>query len=478
MSVPFVKVNLVSLRKLNVLFFTELDVPNDVVFTLYQEDKIIDKPKIVRKTATNNLFFYELELKNDFVFGHHTYLYIPNYPMQIVDVSAATSFPQFDEMFYYFGNDLGVTYSKEKTTFKLWAPIACEVNLKIKLPNHDVFSSLKMNREANGVYSLTINGDLNGCYYLYSVNNSGIIREALDPYGKIVSLNSEYSVVGDVSFLTQRERIIPQSSYYKFNDAIIYETNVRDLTEDKNSDIVNKGKFLGVAEENRKTIGGNPAGLDYLKFLGVTHIQFNPIIDFNSLKDNETDKKYNWGYDPISFFAIEGSYSLHPEDPLARLIEFRDMVDALHKANLRVVMDVVYNHIYEHATSCFEKIVPHYYFRRKSNGEISNGSGCGNDVASERPMVRKMLVDSVMYFINTFDVDGFRFDLMGLTDIGTMHRIEEMSKAAKPDIILYGEGWNMYCPLPAEKRSTIDNSFKLPGLGFFNDTFRDNRNPG
>lgn len=472
MNIPFIKANLISLRRIQVILFTELDLPNNVVFSLIQDDKFINNPRIVRKTSTNNLFFYELELSQNFEFGHHTYLFVPNYVSQVVDVSYAPYFPEFDDLFYYDG-PLGITYTKEKTTFRLWAPLANAVELNIKLPNTKSFVHYFMNRINNGVYELTLDGDLKGCHYSFFVNNSGVVREATDPYGKFVSFNSEYSVVDDINVIKNMNKIKPTNLYKKMNDAIIYETNVRDFTEDKNTNIIHKGKYAGMTEEGRKTVGGNPAGIDYLKFLGVTHIQLNPIIDFNSLKDDETDKKYNWGYDPISFFAIEGSYSLNPHDHMLRLKEFRSLVDAFHSHNMRIVMDVVFNHIYEHSTSVFEKIVPNYFFRRKHNGEVSNGSGCGNDVASERRMARRILVDSIKYFIDVFDVDGFRFDLMGLLDITTMLDIENEAKKLKNDCILYGEGWNMYCPLPHEQRACTDNAFKLKGYGFFNDMFRD-----
>ena len=227
------------------------------------------------------------------------------------------------------------------------------------------------------------------------------------------------------------------------------------------------------AEQHRTTVGGHPAGLDYLKYLGVTHVQIQPIHDFDSLDDLDTKKWYNWGYDPISYFALEGSYSIKPEEAMSRLLEFREMVDRLHKNDLRLVVDVVYNHTYAYEHSYLEKIVPHYYFRKKKNGLLSNASGCGNDIASERYMARKLIVDSVKYLFSHFDIDGLRFDLMGLLDIETVKQAYKAAKAIKEDIIFYGEGWNMGEELPKELRANKDNHKELLDFAFFNDTYRD-----
>ena len=253
----------------------------------------------------------------------------------------------------------------------------------------------------------------------------------------------------------------------------VYETSIRDISEDKNTDIVNKGKFLGLTECGRKTKGGNPAGLDYLKYLGITHLQILPVIDFYGNDDRDISKGYNWGYNPISFFAVEGSYSTKPEDPMNRLIEFKTMVETLHKNDIRVVMDVVYNHVYEFMYTCFEKTVPNYFFRRRNNGMIACASGCGDDFASEKKMAHKMVVDSLKYFTDIFDVDGFRFDLMGLMDIDTINDGFKKCRQLKDDVIFYGEGWNMGLELPMNMKACADNADMMPGVGFFNDTCRD-----
>ena len=205
----------------------------------------------------------------------------------------------------------------------------------------------------------------------------------------------------------------------------------------------------------------------------MTHVQIQPVLDFESVDDKDTKKWYNWGYDPISFFALEGSYSTKPEEAMSRLLEFREMVDTLHKNDIRLVVDVVYNHIYEYENSVLEKLVPHYFFRKRRNGLLSNASGCGNDFASERKMGRKMILDSVDYLFSHFDIDGLRFDLMGLLDIETMKEAYKIAKSYKNDLIFYGEGWNMGEELPVKERANKENYQKLKEFGFFNDTYRD-----
>ncbi|MCR5308527.1 MAG: type I pullulanase, partial [Bacilli bacterium] len=269
------------------------------------------------------------------------------------------------------------------------------------------------------------------------------------------------------------KRFVPTNKINNYVDAIIYETNVRDFTEDKNTDIKEKGKYLGFVEENRKTNGGNPAGIDYLKYLGITHVQLNPIFDFDNVKDDNVNASYNWGYDPLSYFAIEGSYSSNPENPSSRMKEFSFMVEELHKNNIRTVIDVVYNHVFEYATSYYEKIVPNYYFRRRKSGQIARASGCGNDVASERKMVKKLIIDSAKYLTKYYNVDGLRFDLMGLLDIDTVNQLVKECKQIKEDLMFYGEGWNMGYELPYEKKACSDNCNSIPNMAFFNDSYRD-----
>ena len=293
-----------------------------------------------------------------------------------------------------------------------------------------------MKRESKGIYTYIFEGDLLNYKYRYVITNNGVTRVANDPYGKAVSLNSEYSVVVDYVRLLDIPNVHPITEIKHHVDAIIYETHIRDINEGNFNDVVNKGKYLGFVETGRKTKGGNPAGLDYIKYLGVTHIQIQPIFDFKSVDDINTSNWYNWGYDPLSFFALEGSYSLKPEVAMERLYEFKEMVNKLHENDLRLIVDVVYNHVYQYEDSDLEKIVPHYYFRKNKSCQLTNHSGCGNDFASERKMARKLIIDSVKYLFAYFDIDGLRLDLMGLLDLTTVKAIYQEAKALKSSVII------------------------------------------
>lgn len=470
----YVKFKLSELNKVKVLIFTSSPRPNDMKFTLFKEGELPCPLKILKSSSMTSVSIFELELPSNYEFGKEHSIYLSNSYNQMIDLCDVVTFPEFDRLFNYDGDDLGATYSKEETSFALWAPLATKVELKIEIAK-DEFKYFKMERGDKGVYRLTLKGDYLNARYLYSVTNNGITLESVDPYGKGASENSKYSGVVDVEAIKKMKRYTPKNEIDNYVNSIIYEVGVRDFTEENNgsTDIVNRGKYLGFVEEGRKTKGGHPAGLDYLVDLGVTHVQLNPIIDFGSVDDVDMNKKYNWGYDPISMFALEGSYSLHPEIPMERLVEFRTMVDKLHKKNIRVIVDVVYNHIYEHISSCFEKVVPGYFFRKRNDGLTANASGCGDDVASEKYMVRKMIKDSMKYFVEVFDIDGYRFDLMGLLDITTLKGGFKKCKEIKEDIMMYGEGWNMGMELPYEEKGCSDNADKLPMYGFFNDSVRD-----
>ena len=472
MSSTFLKAKLVSWRKIHVVLFTDIPRPNQVVVTLYKDGEIYKKENISKINSVLHLYFFDISLNEDYELGADYQLLLDTFPLNIIDTSEATDFPDFDDRYYYEQDDLGSIYSKEATTFTVWAPLATSATLKLISPNDEI-TLLAMNREDKGIYRLKVSGDLLNYKYHYIVNNNGVVSECNDIYAKGTSLNSEYSVVIDYDSLLKKPKYAPNIKIDHYVNSVIYETHIRDINEDNYNDVINKGTYLGFVETNRKTVGGHPAGLDYLKYLSITHVQILPILDFDSPNDLDNKAWYNWGYDPISFFALEGSYSLHPEEAMSRLLEFREMVDTLHKNDIRLVMDVVYNHIYQYEKSDFEKLVPHYYFRKRRNTLLANASGCGDDFASERKMVRKIIVDSVKYLFSHFDIDGMRFDLMGLLDIETMNAVYEAAKAIKDDIIMYGEGWVMGEELPAEKKANKENASKLMNYAFFNDTYRD-----
>ena len=467
----FIKANLVSRKRIDVFTFTSMGKPDNLFFKLFKDD--VQKPtKIIKQVSTNNTYIYSLEMEEEFEFGHSYSLLMTDFPTITIDVSEAVNFLGFDDEFYYDGDDLGAIYTKKYTNFAVWAPLATDVTLKLETGKNE-FSLIKMERTDKGVYRVKVSGDLLNKKYHYLVTNSGVTRESNDPYGKGVSCNSEYSAVVDFESLLQNQRFAPKTKIENYVDAVIYETNVRDFTEDKTTNIKEKGKYLGFVEEGRKTKGGHPAGIDYLKYLGITHVQLNPIFDFDNVKDDDVSKSYNWGYDPLSYFSIEGCYASDPINPSSRMKEFSTLVERLHKNDIRTIVDVVYNHVFEYATSYYEKIVPNYYFRRRKTGQIARASGCGNDVASERLMVRKLIIDSTKYLVEYYNIDGLRFDLMGLIDVDTINKLVEECKNIKKDLIFYGEGWNMGMELPFEKKACAENHSLLSGVGFFNDTYRD-----
>ena len=468
----YLKAKLIAWRKINVLLFTDIPRPESINVVLYKNDKIIKKETVSKLNSINHVYFFDIYLDEDYELGKSYRLLIDSFSSTTIDISQVVDFSDFDQKFAYDGNDLGPMFTRSETTFAVWAPLSEFVSLKLISPNNEE-KVLPMVRENRGVYRLKVPGFLLNYKDQYIVSNNGVLASVNDPYAKGTSLNSEYSVVIDYDELLKMPKVAPTSKFKNYVDALIYETHIRDINEGNNNNVKNKGKFLGFVEEGRKTTGGHPAGLDYLKYLGITHVQLQPILDFNSLDDLDTKKWYNWGYDPISFFAIEGSFSIKPDNAFSRLKEFREMVDALHKNDIRVVIDVVYNHVFEYENSTFEKLVPHYYFRKRRNGLLSNASGCGNDFASERLMARKIILDSIEYLFSHFDIDGLRFDLMGLMDIETVKQAYKIAKSYKSDLIFYGEGWNMGEELPANQRANKNNYQELKEFGFFNDSYRD-----
>lgn len=415
----------------------------------------------------------KLELGNDYIIRNNI---TKDFRL---DVTRAVDFKDFDIKYTYFQDDLGPTYHKEYTDFVLWAPLCYKVELKIT--NNGKTKKHIMERSDNGTYRITLKGDYDGALYNYIVHLNNSVNEVIDPYAKSSNANGKMSAVVDLSKLEEIKFSSDKLPPFKENvEAIIYELHVRDFTIHRDSNIVHKGKFLGLAESGRTTKGGHPAGLDYLKYIGITHVQLLPVLDYKTVDEENPEKTYNWGYDPQQYFALEGSFSLSPNNPYSRMMEFRKLVKAFHENGLRVNLDVVYNHVYEVTTSSFQNIVPFYYFRHTSDYKFIEHSFCGDDIATERPMVKKLIVDSIRFLIKTYDVDGFRFDLMGLMDVRTIKEAERNARAMKPNIMFYGEGWDMFAE-PRDKTpcAHMNNAHLLPTVGFFNDRFRNiARGPG
>ena len=470
--VSYLKAKLTAWKRINIVLFTDMPRPEKLAISLFEEEKLIKKLTNAHFTSINNLYITDLLLDEDYELGKNYRLLVGDLSFTNIDLSEAVYFTDFDDRYFYNGNDLGNNYHKDYTEFVVWAPLAGDVKVKLISPNDEVIVK-EMVREDKGIYRLKVDGDLLNYKYRYIINNYGVITEAKDLYAKEVSLNSEYSVIIDTEELLKIANVAPKTKIEQNVDAIIYETHIRDLNEGNFNDTVNKGKYAGFAETGRKSVGGHPVGLDYIKYLGVTHVQLQPVLDFESKDDQKISDWYNWGYDTLSFFALEGSYALHPEVPASRILEFKNLVNKYHENDLRIVMDVVFNHIFAYETSDFEKTVPHYYFRRRKNHYLSNASGCGNDFASERKMASKIIVDSVKYLFKYFDIDGLRFDLMGLLDIKTVKACYQEAKKIKKDAIIYGEGWDMGEELPKEEKASKNNFSALKEIGFFNDSYRD-----
>ncbi|OIR46286.1 type I pullulanase [Corynebacterium sp. NML130628] len=381
---------------------------------------------------------------------------------------------EFNEKYFYDG-DLGAIYSPEKTTFRLWAPTAREVSFVNYSDNGAV---TPMTKGEKGTWEITLDGDQKGVEYRYRLGfKDGTINEAVDPYARAVTANATHTVVIDsentVPHNWDGKRMAPFSS---MKDAIIYEAHVRDLTIGPDNGIEHKGKFLGLTEAGTKTKAGNPSGLNYLKSLGVTHVQLLPIYDFGSVDetgDLSFNAQYNWGYDPQNYNVPEGSYSTNPMDPTARVVELKSMINTLHDNGLRVIMDVVYNHVYNPANSPLQQTVPNYYFRMDSECNFHDGTGVGNETASEQLMMRKYIVDSVKYWAKQYGVDGFRFDLMGIHDVETMNAVREALNEIDPSVVILGEGWEMGNHPAGVLGANQKNAKKLPGISFFNDQYRD-----
>jgi len=375
----------------------------------------------------------------------------------------------------YIDKKLGAEYSSERTIFRVFAPSRNNIRLRIYKDSQsfkrEEFHMLKME---DGTFEYTLEKDLKGFYYNYVVEN---IYEISDPYSIATSLNSIRSAIIDIKdsnpdgWLGHKE---PEES--RNVDNIIYEVHIKDFTVDKSSGAKSRGTFVGFVEEGTK-LNGQSTGLDHLKELGVTHIHLMPVNDFLSSKEEREyaydEDNYNWGYDPEHYNVVEGSFSTEPENPLTRIIEFKKMIMELHKAGFKVIIDVVYNHTFRGKDSNFNILVPDYYYRTLPDGTFSNGSGVGNEVDTQKPMVRKFIIDSLKYWMNEFKLDGFRFDLMALIDIDTIEEAVKELRKIKKDVLIYGEPWaGGITTLPDTKTTSKGSQCNL-GFSLFNDNFRE-----
>jgi pullulanase len=384
----------------------------------------------------------------------------------------------FNKYPVYTGNDLGLTYLPQRSFFRVWAPTAEKVQLKLyNDASTELFSEAhSMKKDKNGTWIFTLAGDHKKSLYTFSIMIKGQwLEEVPDPYVKAVGVNGKRGMIVDLKETNPGGWERDKSPVFKNKtDAIIYELHVRDASIAENSGIKNKGKFLGLTEKGTTNTAGLSTGLDHIKELGVTHVHLLPCFDFNSIDETKPDAKYNWGYDPLNYNIPEGSYSTNPYDGISRIKEFKHLIKTFHENGLRVVMDVVYNHTALTENSNFNQLVPGYYYRQAKDGKFSNATACGNETASERPMMRKFILESMKYWVQEYHVDGFRIDLMGVHDIETMNLISKELHKIRLDILLYGEGWTAGAsPLPDSLRAIKANAYKLDRIAVFSDDIRD-----
>ena len=393
----------------------------------------------------------------------------------------------FENAYTYTGEDLGATWTKDSTTFRVWAPLADSVKVNlystgnvetdefrnpVNYDTGDKIGSVDMTKDANGTWVATVNGDQNGVYYTYAAKVDGKDVETIDPYARTAGTNGFKGMVIDLDSTDPEgwanDKNPCNTTHYE--DDVIYELHIRDFSYDAGSGMTNKGKYLAFTETGTKNSFGQPTGVDYLKDLGVTHVHLLPTFDYASVDEANLNKdQFNWGYDPQNFNLPEGSYSSDPSKGEVRVKEFKQMVQSLHNQGISVVMDVVYGHVASSNSFSVNVLTPSYYSRVNSNG-----SGCGNDTATERAMNRKFIVESMVYWAKEYHVDGFRIDQVGLFDTDTVVALTEALHAIDPTILLYGEGWSMSTnPSKEVSLATQGNADLTPGFGYFNDGIRD-----
>ena len=388
-------------------------------------------------------------------------------------------YQSYDDYPVYEGNDLELVYSAQSSKFRVWAPTASEVKLLLYDNGSEgaAYETFDMKRSENGTWKKEIDRNLKGKFYTFQVRiGEKWLDETPGMWVKATGINGKRAAIIDLAETNpdgwENDTRPPLKN---FTDIVLYELHVRDFSMSPASGIKNKGKFLAFTEHGTKNQAGEMTGIDHLKELGITHVHLLPSFDFASIDESKLfENKYNWGYDPLNYNVPEGSYSTNPADPLCRIREFKQMVQSLHKAGIRVIMDVVYNHTSAGEKSHLNLLAPGYFYRMNADSTWSNASGCGNETASERPMMRKFMIESLLYWATEYHVDGFRFDLMGIHDIETMNEIRAALDKIDPSIFLYGEGWTAgNSPLAEEKRALKKNARQLENIAVFSDDIRD-----
>ena len=369
-------------------------------------------------------------------------------------------------------------YMGDRTEFAVWSPDAEDAVLKLygTASDDSPLQTIEMDRSRDGLWKATVKEDLKGKFYTFLVRKNGRwLEETAGIAAKAVGVNGMRGAVIDWNETDPEGWAQDKSPEIRPSDIIVYELQHRDFSIHENSGIDNKGKYLALTEEGTVNPDGLSTGIDHLKELGVTYIQLLPSTDFATIDETRLeDNQYNWGYEPLNYNAVEGSFSTDPYDPVVRIKEFKQMVQALHKAGFRVILDVVYNHTTDASKTGFERTMPGYFYRMNADGTYCNGSGCGNETASEQEMFRKYMIESLEWWMKEYHIDGFRFDLMAIHDIETMNQISERLHAIDPNVVIYGEGWAASAPAyPSEQIALKANTHMLDKVGAFSDNIRD-----
>lgn len=388
-------------------------------------------------------------------------------------------YASYDEYPVYDGSDLELTYSKHSCKFRVWAPTASQVKLLIYENGNEggAYQTLDMDRSEKGTWTLTVDENLKGKFYTFQLKiDEKWLEETPGMWVKATGVNGKRAAIIDFAETNPagwENDVRPPLK--NFTDIMLYEVHMRDFSVSPNSGMKNKGKFLAFTERGTKNTAGESTGVDHLKELGITHVHLLPSFDFASVDETKPkDNKYNWGYDPLNYNVPEGSYSTDPYNPVTRIKEFKQMVQSLHQAGIRVIMDVVYNHTAIGKNSNLDLLAPGYFYRHNADSTLSNASGCGNETASERGMMRKFIVESVVYWATEYHVDGFRFDLMGIHDIETMNAVRAALDKVDQSIFIYGEGWTAAAsPLEEGLRAVKKNAKELDNITVFSDDIRD-----
>jgi pullulanase len=425
-------------------------------------------------TSSNRVL---VTLASDFALDGPLAVSHPVYGSATAELGDLYASAEFEKAFHYPGTDLGFTYTSAATSFRVWAPTASAADLLVYANDSEKVAgqTIPMTKSVNGTWVVTLPGDQHLTIYNFQVKLGDRLVEAVDPYAKAATINGTKGVVFDTAktnpagWLNHTKPAFSGSA----TDAVFYELHIRDLSVDTSSSVAQKGKFLGLTEAGTKASDGKTkTGVDAIVDLGITHLQLLPIYDYKTVDESRNDQ-FNWGYDPLNFNVPEGSYSTKPADPLNRITELKQTIQYLHSRGIRVVMDVVYNHVFDAGSHSFEKLVPGYFFRKEADGTFANGTGVGNEVASDRSMARKFIVESSLYWASEYKLDGFRYDLMGIIDVDTMNQVRVGVDKIDNTFLIIGEGWQMGNKLAPGQKANQVNAFKMPRIAHFNDGIRD-----